>query len=108
MGYTPIDENNVEKDYIQKRIISFPMYIEEELPDVVDQLSNTPAPKTEPDQETLDFWNEFNANPDEIQALKDRVGYVIYEVLKPIYDEGKMPSDWVTPYLSFKDWYDNL
>lgn len=105
--YKKLNSSQVEKDYNQKRIIDMAMYLQEEVPSIVDQYVNTPAPKDEPDQETLDFWNDTNANPEELQRLKDRMYYIIYEVLQATYDAGAMPDDWVSTFEYYKDYYDN-
>ena len=37
--------------------------LEKQIQDLKAQLDNIPEPKTEPDQETLDFWNEMMIPP---------------------------------------------
>ena len=49
--------------------------LEKQIQDLKAQLDNIPEPKTEPDQETLDFWNEMMplANIEDIKIeLKEK------------------------------------
>jgi len=47
--------------------------LEKQIQDLKAQLDNIPEPKTEPDQETLDFWNEMMLPPPRKEALEEEL-----------------------------------
>jgi hypothetical protein len=69
---------------------------------LVQQIQNIPQQKTEPDQETLDFWNEMNANPDEYEALKDRLEYFVRHA-------NRIPDEYLTQeQLEYRKWLNDF
>ena len=47
--------------------------LEKQIQDLKAQLDNIPEPKTEPDQETLDFWNEMMLPPLRKEELEEEL-----------------------------------
>ena len=42
--------------------------LQKEINDLKTEISSLPEPKTKPDEETLEFWNEMNVNPLKVEA----------------------------------------
>jgi hypothetical protein len=102
MGFKKIDDDTVKHTYDIERTVKIPMYWEEA--DRIKQTyNNIPKKKTEPDQETLDFWNEMNVSEEEIESLRQRARYMIGWVDEMIA-QGAFPDKWRDEYNDFKDW----
>ena len=72
--YEKIDENTVKKIETFESEIYLDK-LEKQVSDLVEQIENIPEPKTNPDDETLDFWNSMNVgiSKDELnKTLKDK------------------------------------
>jgi len=68
-----MSEERIDKDTIKvittnENIIDL-RKIREHLEEINKTISELPKPKTQPDQETLEFWNMYNINEDEKQRL---------------------------------------
>jgi len=104
--YIKITDDKIEKSYIRKRTIDIIAY-KDELVEIRDRLKEVPKPKTVPDQETLKFWNEFNAPFWESEELKKRAIYIL-GIFKDVYQAGQLPEKWITPLLDFQNWLKTL
>lgn len=104
--FDKIDDDRVSNTYDVTRTIDLRDY-KKRLLEIRDRLKSIPQQKTEPDEETLRFWNEMFADKNEIDALKDQANYLIND-LKKVYQAGQLPEKWVKPLKEFNDWLKGL
>jgi len=93
--YKKLTETTVSKTYSIIRTIDLESYTKE-LAEIEDKLKGLPKVKTVPDQETLEFWNEFNVNSDEEIELLERKAY-IEGLFAEIKAANQMPDKYIEP-----------
>jgi len=77
---------------VESKGVDLSQYINTYL-DLEQQWENRPQLKTVPDQETLDFWNEYRQS--EIEITEDVIrmkARELYDDLIPIYEAGLIPG----------------
>lgn len=70
--YERIDENRVKRIEIYESEIRLDE-LEAEIENLRERIENLPKLKTEPDQETLDFWNEMMITPSIKEELEEEL-----------------------------------
>jgi len=73
------------------------------------ELQSLPKIKTVPDQDTLDFWNNYVLT--EVVADKDRLDnevIILYNEAKAIRDVGLLPSKYYDEYDQLENYVNNL
>ena len=94
----------VRKTYSQGITIDLTKY-QTEFDEIKERVDNTPQEKTEPDQETLQYYNDNIAKEitDEKERLKNNI-----DVLQELKDNGNLPGKWDSLLSDMKTYYNNL
>lgn len=72
MKYETTKDPNIIKQIETVESEIFIDKLEAEVKNLQEQADNMPKPKTKPDQETLDCWNEMNVMPIDETELKEK------------------------------------
>jgi len=104
-----IDEDHVIKTISSDNDIDLTAFINK-FKKLKEDLQNTPKIKTAPDEETLEYWNEFFVHQDaqQIKAFIDSRVKALYGDLKPIKDAGLLPSKYDDEYQQLKNYINSL
>jgi len=94
----------VRKTYSQGITIDLTKY-QTNFDEIKERVDNTPQKKTEPDQETLQYYNDNIAR--EITKEKERLQRNI-NILQELKDNGNLPSKWDSLLSDMKTYYNNL
>jgi hypothetical protein len=107
MDYTQLTDDLIQQTDTKVSTIDLVSTIDA-LKDIRTSLLALPVQKTEPDQETLNVYNEWvidqRANA---QPLIDQAKAIL-RVLKAVYDAGELPSKYVQPLITFNNFVDSL
>ena len=72
-------------------------------------IQSLPKVKTSPDQETLDHWNSVVVEDGNLQkGILNNQAKALYEVLKPIYNAGLIPSKYNDEYQQLENYVNAL
>ena len=108
--YKPgIDENHVIKTVSSESELDLTVFIKAFIK-LKNDLMNIPQIKTEPDEETLEYWNEFFVLPERerIKASIDSKAERLYGYLKAIKEADLLPSKYDNEYKQLENYINSL